>query len=152
MKFLGHFLSKIFTFAVLFALISCITAQQGEANTYVIYVGPKGSEAYTNAQAKEDNEFHFAQRTFHRALTQASKLLESGEHTVIVVVAAGAYYGKAKQGTWKIPQIANSQGTLIIMGGYNDDFSGRQPFGLLTALSQGRVEMEHISSLRKRRV
>ena len=104
------------------------------ADNYVIYVGPKASDAYAFAQSKEDGQYVFAERTFHRALTKASKLLETGEHTVIIGVAAGTYLGKAKQGVWMLPQIDNPSATLIIMGGYNDDFSGRQPFGLLTAL------------------
>ena len=76
----------------------------------------------------------FAERTLHRALTRAAELLQSGEHTVKVFVAQGAYNGKAGQGTWVIPAIDNPAATLHILGGYNDDFSGRQPFSLLSVL------------------
>ncbi|MEE8302506.1 MAG: hypothetical protein V3S24_08745 [Candidatus Tectomicrobia bacterium] len=98
------------------------------ANDYVIYVAPKNTTAYENAGAKANDTTVFAQRTFHRALTQAADLLQSGSHTVTVVVAQGQYFGKAKQGIWVVPVIDNPEGTLRIVGGFNEDFSARQPF------------------------
>ncbi len=110
--------------------------QTALADTYVIKVAPKNSPAYAFAQGQEDDQRQFAERTFHRALTKAAELLnQSGAHTVYITVAAGSYKGKAKQGIWVIPQIDNPEATLYIMGGFNDDFSGRQPFTNLTALT-----------------
>lgn len=112
----------------------CAEAYAAPGNTYLIYVAPKDSPAYTAAQAKADDQLVFAERKLHRALNRAAELLATGSHTVNILVAAGAYTGKAKQGTWVIPAIANPEGTLRIIGGFNDDFTGRQPFGNLTAL------------------
>ena len=36
---------------------------------------------------------------------------------------------------WVVPVIENPLATLHIIGGYNDDFSGRQPFALITELT-----------------
>ncbi len=132
--------SPMRTLVLLFTLLG-LTVQFAQANDYIIYVAPKNTPAYANAEAKEDGQQQFAERTVHRALTKAAELLnQSGEHRVIVAVAAGSYRGKAKQGIWVVPQITNPQGSLQIVGGYNDDFSGRQPFGNITALvtSEGR--------------
>ena len=122
-------------------LLSCITGP-ALANTYAILVAPKDSPAYAFAQSKADDATVFAERTLHRALTNAAELLQSGEHTVKVFVAQGEYDGKAGQGIWVIPAIDNPAASLHIVGGYNDDFSGRQPFSLLSVLvtSEGRSD------------
>ncbi len=109
-------------------LVAFFVASPVLANDYVIYVAPKNTTAYENAGAKANDTTVFAQRTFHRALTQAADLLQSGSHTVTVVVAQGQYFGKAKQGIWVVPVIDNPEGTLRIVGGFNEDFSARQPF------------------------
>lgn len=120
--------------ALLLTLIGFMP-QPASADQYIIYVAPRDTPAYAAAQSKEDGQYQFAERTVHRALTKAADLLnQPGPHTVLVAVAAGSYNGKAKQGVWMIPQISNPEGVLQIVGGYNDDFSGRQPFGNLTAL------------------
>lgn len=119
----------------LFVALLGFTSQPAFADNYIIYVAPRDTPAYAAAQSKEDDQHQFAERTLHRALTKAAELLnQPGQHRVIVAVAAGSYVGKAKQGVWMVPQITNPEGTLQIVGGYNEDFSGRQPFGNLTAL------------------
>jgi hypothetical protein len=104
------------------------------ADHFSIYVARKGTDAYKAAQEKEDETSIFAERTFHRALNRAAELLQEGPHTVSILVAAGEYVGKAKQGVWVVPQIDNPEGTLRLIGGCNDDFTTRQPFINLTAL------------------
>lgn len=104
------------------------------AETYTILVAPKDTPAYAFAESKADDATIFAERKLHRALTNAAELLQSGSHTVNILVAQGVYTGKAKRGVWVVPTIDNPQGTLRILGGFNDDFSGRQPFGLLVEL------------------
>lgn len=119
---------------LLLAAFLLLAALPAQANTYAILVAPKDSEAYAFAQTKANDQTVFAERTLHRALTRAAELLQSGDHTVMVMVAQGVYDGKANQGVWVVPVIDNPSASLHIMGGYNDDFSGRQPFGLLTVL------------------
>ncbi len=124
----------------LLTLVSLSTVQPARADTYRIFVAPKDSPAYTFAQSQEDGRRQFAERTFHRALTKAAELLnQPGAHTVTIAVAAGSYTGKAKQGIWVVPQIDNPEATLHMVGGFNDDFSGRQPFANLAALTTSDV-------------
>ncbi len=130
---------RFFTSLFLLAFVALLPTQV-LADEYAILVAPRDTPAQAFAASKANDTNIFAQRTLHRALTQAAELLQSGSHTVTVFVAAGEYKGKARQGIWEIPTIDNPAGTLRIMGGYNDDFSGRQPFGLLSVLvtSEGR--------------
>lgn len=101
----------------------------------VILVAPRGTPAYEFAQARENGATVFAQRQLWRALAQASELLnEGGQRSVTVAVAAGVYDGEFGAGIQRVPRIDNAGGTLRVMGGYNDDFSGRQPFGLPVVL------------------
>ncbi|MFQ5569888.1 MAG: hypothetical protein ACE5G0_09450 [Rhodothermales bacterium] len=109
-------------------MLAVLVPPTAQADSYVIYVAPKNTSAYEVAQQKADDTLIFAERTFHRALTKAASLLQSGPHTVTVVVAQGQYFGKAKQGIWVVPVIDNPEGTLRIVGGFNDDFTARQPF------------------------
>ena len=119
---------------LLLSTLLVLAALPAHADTYAILVAPKDSPAYAFAQTKADGVNIFAERRLHRALTHAAELLESGEHTVKILVAQGAYTGKTNRGVWVVPLIANPEATLHIIGGYNDDFSGRQPFALLTEL------------------
>ena len=137
-------------------VIAAMNIQTAQADSYIIYVAPKNTPAYTAAQSMEDEQFKFAERTFHRALTRAADLLnQPGAHTVTVWVASGSYKGKAKQGVWVIPKITNPEATLNLVGGFNDDFSGRQPFGNLSALTtiEGRngafLQLSQRSQLKK---
>lgn len=124
------FLSRQILAVFLFVCFVSVTY----GNNYLIYVAPKKSKAYSNAKSKENGSTIFAERTFHKSLKKAASLLQSGQHTVTVWVAGGEYFGKAKKGVWVIPKIDNPQATLHLVGGFNDDFSGRQPFGMLSAL------------------
>lgn len=106
-----------------------------QANEYIILVAPKDSPAYAFAQSKANDTNVFAERKLHRGLTRAAELLQAGTHTVKVFVAQGQYTGKTNRGTWVVPVIDNPNATLHIIGGFNDDFSGRQPFALITELT-----------------
>ncbi len=130
---------RFFSTLFLLALLALLPLQ-AHADEYAILVAPRDTPAQAFAESKANDQTVFAQRTLHRALTQAAELLQSGPHTVTVFVAEGEYVGKARQGVWEIPHIDNPQGKLRIVGGYNDDYSGRQPFGLLSVLvtSSGR--------------
>ncbi|NNF07208.1 MAG: hypothetical protein HKN21_10650 [Candidatus Eisenbacteria bacterium] len=124
--------TKLSLAAVLLAMI--FTTSMASADEYLIYVARKDTPAYTAAQGKANETTVFAQRTLHKALRQAAELLQTGPHTVTVLVAEGAYVGKAKQGVWVIPVIDNPEATLRLVGGMNEDFSARQPFAWLTRL------------------
>jgi hypothetical protein len=122
-------------------MILCISLLSvAYADDYVIYVARKDSKALEVAKTKSDNKSIYAERTFHKALVKAADLLQLGKHTVTVMVANGEYVGKAKQGVWIVPKIDNPEATLRLIGGFNDDFSERKPFDLLTALvtNEGR--------------
>lgn len=105
------------------------------ADDYVILVAPRDTPAAEYAAAQANDQTVFAERRLFRALNQAAEILGAGgAHTVTVMVAAGEYPGQTGLGVWEIPPIANPEGRLRIVGGFNDDFSGRQPFGLLSTL------------------
>lgn len=105
------------------------------ADDYTVYVAPKKSAAYEFAKAQADDETLFAERSFHKGLGQAAELLAAGgAHTVTVLVAGGEYYGKAKQGVWVLPAVDNPEGSLRILGGFNDDFTERKPFESVSGL------------------
>ena len=124
--------------------------------THLVIVAPRGTTAYANAQGIENGNTVFAERALWRGLNKAAELLnEGGERVVHVAIAEGVYEGQFDQGVWKVPKIENANGTLRIMGGYNEDFSGRQPFGLPVRLQTiyGRdgaiLQFEERSDLRE---
>lgn len=120
----------------LLAVLALVTwlAPVSWSNTYLIYVAPRDSPAAATAAAKANDTTVFAERRVHSALTKAAELLQSGPHTVNVLVAPGVYPGKLKAGVWVIPVINNPEASLRIVGGFNDEFTGRQPFGQLSRL------------------
>ncbi len=103
-------------------------------NTYLIYVAPRDTPAAATAAAKANDSTVFAERRVHAALTKAAELLQSGPHTVNILVAPGAYPGKVNSGIWVLPVINNPEASLRLVGGFNDEFTGRQPFGQLSRL------------------
>ena len=111
------------------------TAAPATANDYVILVAARDTPAAAYAEAQANDQSVFFERRLFRALNRASEILgQGGAHTVSVLVAAGQYPGQTGTGVWEIPSVANAEGSLRILGGFNDDFSGRQPFGLLSEL------------------
>jgi len=126
-------------------------ATHAPADDFTILVGPTKSTAYENAKSREDNKTTFAQRSMHKTLTQASGLLEGGgAHTVRVLVAKGEYYGKAKMGVWELSTVDNAEGRIMIMGGYNDDFSARDPFRNVTGLATNDARAGAILTIGKK--
>ena len=118
---------------ILLAAALLLAALPARAADHTIYVAPKGSPAYAVAEGQADNKSVFAERTLHRALDGAAKLLARGG-SVRILIAGGEYDGKAGAGVWALPSVNSPEGTLHILGGWNDDFSERRPFEHLTRL------------------
>ena len=111
------------------------------AATHQIFVAPRNSAALTNAQAKKTGEAHFVERKLYKAFNRAAQLLnQPGAHEVHILIAGGEYTGQMKQGQWTVPAIKNPKGRLVILGGWNDDWSQRQPFENMVRLvtAEGR--------------
>ncbi|WP_412062210.1 hypothetical protein [Rubrivirga sp. IMCC45206] len=142
--------------ALLLALLTAGPSAPAPLADAIILVGPRGTPAYEFAQSRENGSTVFAQRKLWRALQQAAELLnEGGQRTVTVGVSQGDYDGEFGAGVQKIPRITNPDGTLKLLAGFNDDFSGRQPFAFHVRVPTiwGRdgaiVQMENRSSLRE---
>lgn len=118
---------------ILLALM-LVAALPVQADNYLIYVAPKDSPAYAVAESKENGTTVFAERRLHKAFTKAAELLQSGPHTVRILVAQGQYTGKVGSGVWVLPVVNNPEATLHLIGGFNEDFSARQPFVWLSEL------------------
>lgn len=111
------------------------TAAPTMAEDYVILVAGRDTPAAAYAETQANDQGVFFERRLFRALNRASEILgQGGAHTVSILVAAGQYPGQTGTGVWEIPSVQNAEGRLRILGGFNDDFSGRQPFGLLSEL------------------
>lgn len=127
------FFKKLLTASALTALI--LPTQVHAAQTYNIFVAPKGSDAYENAKEKENDTNIWAEKKIHKAFNRASALLgKCGDCTVNVKISGGEYKGKAGSGNWAFPDTQAPEATLRILGGYNDDFSERDPFNYVTSL------------------
>lgn len=101
----------------------------------IILVAPRDTPAAEFAASRANDQTVFAERRLHRALTRAGEILaQGGPQTVSILVAEGAYPGRTGTGVWEIPTIDNPEARLRILGGFNADFTGRQPFSLLSEL------------------
>ena len=123
---------------------------------YVVLVAPRNTPAAEHAAGAANGETVFAERRFFRALAKAAELLnEPGPNTVTVRVAGGQYTGQANQGTWVVPAVDNAEGTLHVLGGYDDTFSSRNPFANLVELvtvrgrDGGFIQMTRRSTLKE---
>lgn len=111
------------------------------ATTYTILVAPRDTPALANAEAKQNDSTVFSERKLYKALTKAAELVNKpGAHEVRVMIAAGEYTGQMGQGQWTVPAINNPEGSLAIIGGWNETWNGRQPFKHLVSLktNEGR--------------
>ena len=107
-----------------------------DANTIIILVAERGTPAYEKAETLANNSTVYAERKLWRGLTRAAELMNANDGlTLHVAIAGGEYTGQFSSGVWKVPKIESPRGTLKVMGGYNDDFSGRQPFGFPVRLT-----------------
>lgn len=129
----------------LLAAVTLVTAvaplMAQEGNRYVIFVARRDTPAAEAAAKQANGQTSFAETTFHRALKRAAELLnDQNTGQVTVAVAAGEYVGQAGAGIWVLPPVINPKATLHLLGGLNEDFSQRHPFGMPTALvtSAGR--------------
>ena len=105
------------------------------AQDYIVLVALRDTPAYEHALSVANDQTVFAERRLFRGLNKAAELLATpGPKTVKVLVAAGAYPGQLGSGTFVVPPLNNPEGSLQILGGFTDDFSGRQPFALLSRL------------------
>lgn len=97
-----------------------------------IYVAPKDSKAYEQATQLGQGP---VETRIHRAFEAAADALgRCGECVVTIHLAGGEYTGKANVGSWEFPEVRALQATLEILGGWNDDFSERNPFAYPTVL------------------
>lgn len=85
-----------------------------------------------------------------KALDKAGELLsQPGAHSASILVTGGDYAGKAGAGMFIVPQIKNAQARLRIIGGFKDDFAGRQPFKNPTRLTTNEGRNQGILQLSK---
>lgn len=95
----------------------------------IVLVAQRGTAAYAFAESRENGSTVLAERKLWRGLQTAAELLnEGGRRTVTVAVAGGDYDGEFGTGIQRVPRIDNPEGTLQVLAGFNDDYSGRQPF------------------------
>ena len=127
-----------------------------EGTTHVVIVAQRGTDAYKAAEGMANGSTAFLERKLWRGLNKAAELLnEADGRTVQVAIAGGEYTGQFNKGVWAVPQITSAGGALHVLGGYNDDFSGRQPFGFPVHLTtiRGRdgaiFQMAEKSALRE---
>lgn len=127
-KALSHSSAKIVS------ILALLTALCGPAMAadLTIYVAPKDSKAYEQATQLGKGP---VETRIHRAFQAAADALAGcGECEVAIHLAGGEYTGKANVGTWVFPEVRALQATLKILGGWNDDFSERDPFADPTVL------------------
>jgi len=141
--------AKFLKIALFFVFPVC-SLTLAQADNYVIYVAPGGTPAETSAQGKADGKLSFAERSPQKAFDKAGVLLsQPGAHNVSVLMAGGTYAGKAGAGMYMVPQIKNAQAKLHIIGGFTDDFTGRQPFKNLTKLTTNNGRNQGILNISK---
>lgn len=101
-----------------------------------ILVAPKGSKAYAFAKSKADGKTRRAERKLGKALFRAAEHLNDkkscGPCTVTVKVLGGGQ--KVRGGAWSVPPVRAEKARLRLLGGYNGDFSKRDPFANPTRL------------------
>ncbi len=100
------------------------------AGVHTLYVAPRDTPAFAAAQAKAGaGAADRVHATLHKALAQAADLaLQPGTTEVAVLVASGSYAGKAGAGGWALPTLNAPAVRLLLLGGWSDDWAGRDPF------------------------
>ncbi|MCG8461279.1 MAG: hypothetical protein MI919_33755, partial [Holophagales bacterium] len=94
-----------------------------------ILVAPRGSEAHSKAEELADGQLVVAERKLWKAFERAAEHLSSqGPCNVTIRLAAGAYAGRMRTGTWLIPKIDAPGSSLHVLGGYGGAFVRRAPF------------------------
>lgn len=104
-----------------------IPASGAIALDYSIYVAEKNSLAYETATSRTDGKHIFSERSIQKALNIAATLAADG-HAVTVMIAGGEYGAGIGAGTLSIPKVDSSQGRVYLLGGWNSEFTARNPF------------------------
>lgn len=110
----------------------CLAVPSSAAD-YTIYVAPKGSAAFEFAKTKTNGKSVLAERSLQKALSSAASLL-SEDNVVRVLIADGDYASRFGGGTWKLPAVIAPKARLLLLGGWNDDYTDREPFARLSRL------------------
>lgn len=103
------------------------------ANTFTIYVAELNTPAYSAAQKKADGKAVLVERSLQKALSHVPLLL-IGDNTLVINVASGELKGSLGSSSWVIPTVQAPLARLHILGGWNEDFSQRNPFLYLSRL------------------
>lgn len=113
--------------------LSLIQASGAIGLDYNIYVAEKASPAYEIATSKADGKLNHAERSMQKALNTAATLAAGG-HAITIMVAGGEYGGAIGSGTLNIPKVSSPQGRIYLLGGWNSDFTTRNPFQHLSRI------------------
>lgn len=113
--------------ALLFGFVNIAAAED-----LVIYIAPADSQAHA---AASDLGLGPVERRIHKGFNLAADHLgQCGKCEVVINIAGGDYAGKARVGTWVFPEVSAMQSSLKILGGWNEDFTARNPFATPTVL------------------
>jgi len=120
------------TFTARLIAVCAFSINLAWASDLTIYVAPSGSDAH---QFASSNFASSVERRIHKAFQRASDHLSSCANcSVEIRLASGEYLGKAKVGLWTFPQVDSPNASLKVLGGWNDDFTQRNPFSNPTVL------------------
>ncbi|MBL4575444.1 MAG: hypothetical protein JKY51_04995 [Opitutaceae bacterium] len=129
------YVMKTLTLSISTALIITASTSVLAAKDLTIYVAPKNTPANEYATTLAQTDGSTVERKIHKAFIAASSHLTScGSCTVSIKLAHGEYEGKAKAGLWIFPDTIAPKANLKILGGWNDNFSERDPFVTQTIL------------------
>lgn len=113
------------------------------AQDLTILVAEKDTPALANAEKLADGSAVFAERKLHKALSQAAELLKANpKATVNVKLAHGEYAGKGGKDGFVFEEVIAPEGTLRLLGGYDDDFKTRAPFDTPSILRVGAIALQ----------
>jgi hypothetical protein len=128
----SHILKIFKNFTAGIITISALSINLVWASDLTIYVAPRGSDAHQFAISNFESP---VEKRIHKAFQRAADHLNScGNCSVDIRLAGGEYLGKAKVGLWTFPQVQAPDASLKILGGWNDDFTQRNPFSNPTVL------------------
>src|SRR5688572_22942544 len=113
--------------------ICLFTISPAMANTFTIYVAELNTPAYSAAQKKADGKTVLVERSLQKALGHVPLLL-IGDNTLVINVASGELKGSLGSSSWVIPTTQAPLARLHILGGWNEDFTQRNPFLYLSRL------------------
>ncbi|CAM2008861.1 hypothetical protein [Acanthopleuribacter pedis] len=74
-------------------------------------------------------------KSLTKAFAKAANDLNGGENEVVVKLAAGDQNGDLGSGAYALPQFNNPSGSLTLIGGFDNAFAKRDPFGTPTVIT-----------------